>query len=236
MNPTLIGAFLRQRLASPLRLTLLAVLVGIPQLLTFANRMATLDDSHAMFLSLIVAAGLIGQDISSGTLQLLFARPVARWSYVVSRWIAATLGVTALVVMQLVLTGLAMLLHGNPPSLHDATVFLADGVLVAAGSVAVLTLASSLVTGIGDLGLLLAAWIVAQTLPQVGMARGWAWMVSLGQELQHLIAPRLDVNAIAAGTLSWHDATSYLSSVVVCLALAMLVMNRRELSYANANA
>ena len=41
----------------------------------------------------MIAAGTIGQDVSSGVLQLLFARPVRRSEYVLSRWI----GIVALV-------------------------------------------------------------------------------------------------------------------------------------------
>jgi ABC-type transport system involved in multi-copper enzyme maturation permease subunit len=236
MNDTLVFAFLRQRLASPLRVILVAVVAGFPLLAMLAagGSLSTLGNSY--FLALIVSAGLIGQDVSNGTLQLLFARPVSRPSYVLSRWFGATLGAGALIVLELVLGAAAMALHHDPPAPREVGVFLANGMLMAAGAAAVVTLASSLVTGLGDLGLLLVAWLLGLTLPQIGMARGWSWMVFTGEQLQHLVWPQLDVGTFVSGGFSWHDLTVYLSTVIGSLAIAVVAVNRRELSYASANA
>jgi ABC-type transport system involved in multi-copper enzyme maturation permease subunit len=49
----------------------------------------------AGYYGVVFAAGSIGQDVSSGTLQLLLARPVTRPQYVVNRWLGAGLLATA---------------------------------------------------------------------------------------------------------------------------------------------
>src|SRR5207248_2413833 len=172
--------------------------------------------------SVLLAAGLIGQDFSSGTLQLLLARPVTRSSYVLSRWAGATLVASAVVLVELLLATLGMSAHGAPPPLQDALQYLGDNVLVAAGTVAVVTLASSLSTGFGDLALLLAAWMTRGLLAWIGRLREWPGMVSAGEELERFLAPRLDVMSLVHGQPSWFALASYLSTVVLCLVLAIV--------------
>ena len=88
MNATLLLSFWRQRFTSPIRLVLLAVAFGVPLLiLVFMPSAGFTPLGDTTGLALIFAVGMIGQDLSSGVLQLLFARPVRRAEYVVSRWL-----------------------------------------------------------------------------------------------------------------------------------------------------
>src|SRR5262249_47296609 len=96
MNRTLIANYLRHRASSFMRVALIIV----PSI--FALGSVALGHSLAplaglsTFYGMVLAAGAIGQDISSGTLQLLLARPVTRPGYVMSRWIAAGFGASVL--------------------------------------------------------------------------------------------------------------------------------------------
>jgi ABC-type transport system involved in multi-copper enzyme maturation permease subunit len=237
VNATLIGALVRQRLASRIRMTLLVLIVGFWLLnVVFGGPHALSGSDDSIPLALVLAAGLIGQDFASGTLQLLLARPVTRPGYVLSRWCGATLAGCALLALQMALATLLMASRNTPPEPHDVVVFLGNGALTVAGMTAVVTLASSVATGLGDLALLLAALVGSLVISGIGNLRSWTWAVRAGDAIQHFLAPRLDVEPLLLGHAAWFDVTSYVSTVTVCLVLAMLAVNRRELSYASTGA
>ena len=79
MNPTLITTFWRQRLSSPVRLVILFFMMTTPLLmLTAMPQMGLAALGEALPIGMLFAAGMIGQDVGSGVLQLVFARPVRR--------------------------------------------------------------------------------------------------------------------------------------------------------------
>ena len=221
MNPTLVLATLRQRFTSPLRVVFLVLLAWMPMIaILMAPRggFAPLGDCY--FIALALAAGMIGQDLSSGTLQLLLARPVTRAQYVFSRWGAVAAGTLAVVVLQLLLATLIMLARGAPVPWAQGALLLGSDVLVALGAAAVVALLSSLASGLGDLGLLLLVFVSAQVLEKVGMFKSWGWLVRGAEELMRVLKPELGLEPfVAGGPVPW---------------LAIVVMNRRELSYASA--
>ncbi len=235
MNAALVVAFVRQRLASRLRMALLAMIVGFPLLaLVFGSGdiAQTLDDSYAV--ALVLAAGMIGQDFSSGTIQLLLARPVTRPGYVLSRWAGVTLAALAVLVFELAVGTLALAARNRLPVPADAAIALAQGALTAAGTAAVMALASALATGFGDLALLLATALVGWSVSGIGNYRNWPVAVRIGEEVQRFITPKLELAPLLDGRVPWYDLTTYLSTVAMCLAFAIVVVNRRELSYASA--
>ena len=235
MNATLVLTLVRQRLASPLRMIVLAFVAGFPLLgavLSPGGDLSSLGDSYVI--TLVLAAGLIGQDVASGSLQLVLARPVTRPTYVMSRWAGATLAAIVVVAAQLAFAAFVLSARGFPPAPAVLVRVLAQAAVTSAGTAAVLTLASSLATGLGDLALLLAASLVGWSLGGIGQMRAWPWLARAGQEVLRFTAPRLDLAAMMAGEVSWFDVTSYASTVTICLLLAMVVINRRELSYAAA--
>ncbi|TMQ71594.1 MAG: hypothetical protein E6K81_09690, partial [Candidatus Eisenbacteria bacterium] len=96
MNLTLLLATWRQRLMSPIRVVLLGGLLVVPLLgVAFVHGAGLSILGDSVGLTLVFAVGMIGQDVSSGVLQLLFARPVRRPEYVWSRWLATGLAATA---------------------------------------------------------------------------------------------------------------------------------------------
>ena len=235
MNLTLVLATLRQRFTSPIRLVIVLLFGWMPMLpLLIAPRagFAVLGDGY--FLALTLAAGMIGQDLSSGTLQLLLARPVTRAQYVFSRWGAVAAGTFLIMVLQALVAALIMALRGVPVPWVEAAQFLANGALLALGTAAVMALLSSLAAGIGDLGLLFLVFISAQVLEKLGMFKSWDWLVRGAGELLRVLKPQLDVAPLFHGDpVAWFAVVSYLSTVTLCLGLAVVVMNRRELSYAS---
>jgi ABC-type transport system involved in multi-copper enzyme maturation permease subunit len=235
MSATLILATLRQRLTSPARVVFL-LLFGwmpvVPLLLAPRAGFAVLGD--CFFLALTLAAGMIGQDVSSGTLQLLLARPVTRAGYVFSRWAAVAGGTFALVTLQALVAALVMTMRGAPVPWDGAALFLANNLLLAAGVAAVMALLSALSGGLGDLGLLFLLFFSGQVLEKLGMFKSWGWLVRPAEELLGLTKPALDLAPLFHGAaLSWFAVVTYLSTVTLCLGLAVVVMNRRELSYAS---
>jgi hypothetical protein len=236
VNPTLVLAALRQRFTSPIRLVLLLSLGWGPMLpILLAPRIgfATLGDCY--FLALTLAAGMIGQDLSSGTLQLLLARPVTRAQYVFSRWGAVTAGTFLVVVLQCLCAAALMLVRGAPVPWGQAALYLGNSLLLAAGTAAVMALLSSLAAGIADLGLLFLVFLSAQVLEKVGMFKSWDWLTRGAGELLRVLKPELGLATLfQGGQPAWPALVAYASTVTLCLALAIVVMNRRELSYASA--
>jgi ABC-type transport system involved in multi-copper enzyme maturation permease subunit len=235
VNLTLVLATLRQRFSSPIRVFIVLLLGWMPMLpVLLAPRVGFAALGDCYFIALALAAGMIGQDLSSGTLQLLLARPVTRAQYVFSRWGAVVAGTFLLVVLQTLCAAIIMLVRGAPVPWDQAALHLVNSALLALGTAAVMALLSSLSAGLGDLGLLLLVFVSAQVLEKVGMLRSWEWLVRGAAEMLRVLKPELDLAPLFhGGPIAWLAVASYLSAVTLCLGLAVLVMNRRELSYAS---
>ena len=234
MNQTLIGALLQQRARSLPRVALAITFFFFPLLVVAFARGAGLAPLHtgAAF-AVLLAAGLIGQDMSSGTLQLLFARPVSRGEYVLSRWLGAALAASCLAMAQLAIGAALMALHGESPPVRTLALFAGGQALAAFGTTSVLLLFSTLLPGIGDFLATIVAGILGQAL-QLGAALFKApWLARAGVEIGRFVAPELDLGPLfRGGPVSWFEVASYFSTVTLCVALAIVIMNRRELSYA----
>jgi ABC-type transport system involved in multi-copper enzyme maturation permease subunit len=235
VNPTLVTTLWRQRLASPVRMALLAMLSGMPLLAVLfvpGTGLSPLGGAQGLLLTL--GAGMIGQDVSSGVLQLLCARPVRRPEYVLSRWMGVALAGVALSVLQLALACGLLAARGALPSPQSIVLFGAGRLLECFGIAAVLALFSSLIGGLGDLAIYLLVNLGAGILQLAGQVKRWLWLDRLGAELLGALTPTIDLpRLIAASPMPWYPIVSYASTVVLCLALAIVVVNRKELSYAS---
>ena len=233
MNRTLVAAFLRQRLTSPMRLGLIVLMTLFP--LGGVAIMGTLSvlSGIAGPLALIFAAGAIGQDVSSGTLQLLLVRPVTRPAYLVSRWLAAVTGALGLTLLMFALGTLVLMLRGTPPAATELMKMVLESASAAVGSAAVMVMLSTLVGGLGDVGLYVGTLIVLQMLAGVGQFKQWPWLMRASSELQGVMAPQLSFAwAVQHTPVSWFALASWASTIVLALALGIARLNRRELSYA----
>ena len=222
MNLTLMTTLWRQRLTSPVRMAIAGMLTGAPLL------------GNAQGLVLTLGAGMIGQDVSSGVLQLLCARPVQRPEYVLSRWLGVAFAGSAISLLQLGIACGLMAARGVTPSPQDVVMFGAGRILESFGLAAVLALCSSLVGGFGDLGIYLLAGLGVGVIQMAGQVKGWLWVQRMGTELGGALTQTIDIARLfAASPMPWFPIVSYASTVALCLALAIVVVNRKELSYAS---
>ena len=233
MNATLILAFLRQRFTSPMRLGLMVLMTLFPLgMVAIMGSLSTLGGIAAP-LALIFAAGAIGQDVSSGTLQLLLVRPVTRPEYLFNRWLASVIGALGLTLLMFVLGSLILMLRAEPPALAELMRMTLESATAAAGNASIMIMLSTLAGGLGDVGLYFASMIVLQMLLGVGQFEHWAWMSRAATELQGVLAPQLSFAWLAQHMpVSWFAVTSWASSVTLALAVGLARLNRRELSYA----
>jgi len=236
VNPTLIATFWRQRLASPVRLVILLFMVSTPLLMVTAMpQMGVSALGEAIPIGMLFAVGMIGQDAASGVLQLVFARPVRRWEYVTSRWLAVALAGSAVVVVQAGGAWGVLALRGHSPDAHAMLAFVAARMLQMFGVAAVMALLSSLVAGVADLAVYILLNVVAGLGSLAAQAKGWAALARAADLLRTALAPAVEFDHVAAGgPAAWLTIVAYLSTIALCLALAAEVMNRRQLSYATA--
>ena len=235
MNVPLIIAFWRQRLVSPLRMFILFFVAIAPLLVVSAMPAAGLNLlGEALPIGMIFAVGMIGQDVSSGVLQLVFARPVRRWEYVISRWLGAALAGAIVVAVQAAAAWGLLAARGN--ALGAATIFSFAGerVLEMFAIAAVMALFSSLLAGFGDLALYVILSVVGGLFALAGQAKGWGFATRLGEIIHGALTSKIDFDVISSGGIqAWLVVITYLSTIAVCLALTVAVMNRKQLSYAS---
>jgi len=227
-------ALWRQRLTSPIRLALLGTMAGFPLLAVafMHGGLSILGNSQGPVL--VLGAGMIGQDVSSGVLQLLFARPVRRPDYVLSRWLGVAIAASAVALLQIGVAVALMAARHSMPEAQELLTYAAGRVLESFGLAAVLALLSSLIPGFGDLALYLVVTMTAGVVQTVGRMKAWAWLDHLGSEVLASLLPTIDIaRLIVASPLPWYPIVSYASTVTLCLALAIVAVNRKELSYAS---
>jgi hypothetical protein len=234
VNLAIVTALWRQRLTSPMRLLLLLATFFPPLALTAL--MATPAPLHglASFFAMVLAAGAIGQDVSSGVLQLTFARPVSRPSYVTSRWFAAGAGGFAIALVQLALAMLVLAARGAMPGAPLLFVMALTSLVAAFTGAAVMIAFSSLVNGLGDVAIFAMAFIGLPIARTIAAGRGWYMAASAIGELSRTLQPSPDLGWIAGlGTPQWTDLATASSTITLALAVAIVAVNRKELSYAS---
>jgi hypothetical protein len=59
------------------------------------------------------------------------------------------------------------------------------------------------------------------------------WLADLGRILHEAMGPGIEFRRLIAPSPSWQEPIAYLSTIALALACAMLIINRRELSYAS---
>jgi hypothetical protein len=179
-----------------------------------------------LLLTVLLGAGSIGRDLTSGVLPLLFTRPLTRATYVLAKWlavssVAAIGGLLALVIQALLLSH-----RGFGPAGSAIGAALFGAVSTAAGIAAVLVFLSTLVSGFGDLGL----WMI---LRLAGFLAGRWLGPRFTEEWGALVTPSLSWETLSGWDAgAWFRLVSYLSTVTLFLCLAVVVANHKEVSYA----
>jgi ABC-type transport system involved in multi-copper enzyme maturation permease subunit len=233
MNAAIVSALLRQRLASPMRLFIVSALfVPALALAVFTNTFGAVAGGGYWF-ALVLAAGAIGQDVSSGVLHLTFARPVTRTAYVTSRWFAAAAGGFALALARLLLASALLAMRGAAPEPLVLLAAVIQDALLSSVAAAVMVAFSALVDGLGDVAVFALSTLGLQIAHGLAQMRGWTLADRAIVELQHTLEPALNLAFLSGqGAPQWGGLVTAASTVVLALALAILAVNRRELSYA----
>ena len=210
---------------------LLAVMLIFP--LSLAVSVETLGlDELAIWFTLILGAGAIGRDLTSGALALALTRPLLRRDYVLAKWAAIVAAAGLVTLLQLGLEAGIMAwyyprafdLLSNQP-LHAAFTRLS----LCAGVGAVLVLLSTLVSGQGNVILFGLCFAAAQVLQGQGASLKLPWVSRVGQELAGALLPRLNaIDVFRSSPPSWYAILTWLSTVCLALCGAVLVLNHRD--------
>jgi len=234
VNPTLLVTFWKQRAVSAFRMAFILIAFTFPLLFITAVPSSweqMLKDASGI--TLVLAAGMIGQDVSSGVLHLLFARPVRRPEYVLSRWASVGIAASTIAILQLGCAWLILIARGFPPEPQTMPLLMAQRVFEVTQITAVMAMFSSLVNGIGDLGLWFVTSLTGGILQLAGQAKQWPWMDRVGKEVSRIVGPEVGLAALAQGTDGWTSLAATLSIAALALLAAVLLVNRKELSYAS---
>lgn len=182
----------------------------------------------------VLGAGLIGSDVSSGSLALLLSRPLSRTRYVLSRWAGLVLSVLGVHYGLLILVLSYHAAAGSYPfsAAMMANAFLAP-LLIVVCHACLLALLSSLLPGVGDSSAYLGAYVLF----------GFALM-ALDRDSQKLLSTLFGwfalpgSAALSAGSDGKQSLAFALSGVYLAVAglelgLATLILEERDLSYVN---
>lgn len=235
----MVRRFLRQKFGSIGVVIALAVLSLLTTFQGVFQGEAALDSGGFLAL-LILAAGSVSKDVSSGALQMILARPIRRVEYLFGRYC----GILTAYTLYVLATGL--LLWSLLPVVRrllgaDAVVPVSAGALArgAAGALlsaallaAVLLFFSTFLRGYGDvLAYLLVT--LAFAAPDILAARlGKPWLSRLGALARENLLPHVTWREVLTGRNVLSAAVGeYVLAVTGYLFLAALIFSRREFSY-----
>ena len=221
----LLVATWRERLSRPVAL-IVCLLICVAMTGSAVSSKHELQDPTVV-LGLILAAGSVGRDVSSGVLALLLTRPLVRSTYLLAKWTAVSTAVAALACLTLIAQTILLRSRGIDISGDELWRAAFDSVTSAGGLIAVLVLFSVFVSGVGDI----AVWTA---LNLIGFVAQRVLPLRVHAEWRSFLSPTLGWDSTFGATpIAWFGLTSYLSTVTLCLCLAALALNRKEISYAS---
>jgi ABC-type transport system involved in multi-copper enzyme maturation permease subunit len=217
-------------------LSLLAVLIAFACAADGARGRAFGTASLAV---IVLGAGVVSRDVSSGAVQIILARPLSRTGYLLGRWfgviaaLAVFLGVAAALVVLLSL-GIFPAFHVQVEPLSVAGLLrggagaLLDGVLFSA----TLLCLSTFLPGYGDLiayFLLVVGLGAAQSIAAALRRPGIA---SAAQLVRDNLMPDPEWNALLSGqSRSLEPVGRWALAVAGLLLLAAMIFRRRQFAY-----
>lgn len=191
---------------------------------------------------LACATGVIGSQLSDGTLSLMMSRPITTTRLVLSKWFAVGFAAFAVVFTQLLAE--IVVTCFRTPYLLDPGAVLANAVeraLLCFGLGAVITLLSTFVSGVKDLALYLVIAIgfsllsLASQINERSASAFWKPIIKLlrpfveggAAAVQLVMLPYIDLSSLTLIS----STLAYLSVVAFCLSLSIWLLNRKELPY-----
>jgi hypothetical protein len=231
----MIRRFVRLKFGSAGLVVALAVL-GFVQLLGLAAGGASAGFPVANWAILVIAAGSVSRDVSSGALQMILSRPIRRTHYLFGRYLGILLSyglfLLATSVLAFLFVHLIVLRTAHGPAADYSTAALAVGAgqafLSGALQAAILLLFSTFLPGIADLLGLLLVYLVLN-LPQFSQV---PWLRTAGLRAGENMLPPVEWAGVLRGHGVLGAATGrWVFALTVYLALAAIVFSRRELPY-----
>ena len=68
----------------------------------------------------------------------------------------------------------------------------------------------------------------------VAQVKHWTWLDRIASQIGDSLNPSIDLHRLLVATpMPWFPILSYASTVALCVAIAIVVVNRKELSYAS---
>lgn len=235
MNETLIRSAWRERLSNPIRLGSLCGVFVLPLVTTIIDPDPQLAEAFwAALFAAVLGTGIIGLEISSGSLSLVLTRPISRRTYVLSRWIAVALLATGLSIAQLSCQALIIRFSGHELPLELFLFDAADRASLALGVAAAFVFLSTIGASVADLFLWAGLNVLAGVLQTAGKLMSIPLLGQGGRLFGRIANPHVDVYRLLFSTrVPWLEALQYLAILTFALAAATVVLNRRELSYAS---
>ncbi len=232
MNRAVYLNTLERLFTSKPRMALAAVMFLLPLTMVLAARGGgQAADSSAGILAVILGTGIVGREISNGSLMAILARPVRRSEVVLTKWAALGTAATLLALAQILLAYLIAATYSSSVGPPPAGLFLGL-VTEGFGTAAVMVAFSTMTRGFGDLGIYFLVSIVSVMAAVLGGIVHRPAFTVAGRELGYVIAPKVALPLHGVWT-GGYTAAAYLSTVTAALAVAVILLNRKELSYAD---
>jgi ABC-type transport system involved in multi-copper enzyme maturation permease subunit len=187
----------------------------------------------------VVTAGIVSRDAASGALQMILSRPILRAQYLYGRYLAAlTLlaGFLVSVFATAVLIDRAAALAGwtgdSAFVWKEALTAVAADFPRAALDAAILLFFSTFLRGLGDALAFVLSGIVLNLVPQIAMALRNPGLARIARRVISNVVPDGAWGSILHGGPVLQEATGeWALAIAVYLFLALVIFNRRELSY-----
>jgi hypothetical protein len=226
---------IRQLFSQPVRCGALLGAALLPLLQTSFDPDPRLGNTTwAMWIAVIAASGIIGLEVSSGSLSLFFTRPLSRARYVLSRWSAAASVALTAISLGLAIETTIIAIRNGDISAAAVALALTDRALLAIGIVSVLACFSAIASSLGDLVIWASLHILGVALGAAGHSANIVWLQDVARLLRRVANPMLDVHRLLASSrVPWAEVTGYAATLALAAAIAIFVMNRKELSYAS---
>ena len=261
MNPTIFKYTIMSACLDPMKL-LYVLLLGfvVPIGMKLASLMHGAADSQTFemltgkvgvaFVLMVLCLGLAGNTATQGGrggefLPLIFTRPLARWQYVMSKWLAITAIGGALVAVQNIALAAIGLWFGETVTVTALLSSIAERFADAAiiGAAMLLTMLNKRAYFQIIAILCFYIWMTGQTIPPVSIAGTAAgtdelslfatkMLLLCSQMVSELILPTVNVyDLINAPQFQFAPIVAYASTLAIYILCSIVVINRREFFY-----
>ena len=264
MNKAIATVTIRYWLKTPLVVTGVVFLFGIYlcqcvmsyvslQGIGHEGRWLELSDPTALVL--VLGTGIIGRDITSGLLPLIFSRPITRTDYVLTKWLTLAIAASLITIFQLFFVH-SWFLFWDQAGLSNLAFLAQIGttIFTCTGLAAVVVMFSALRPGpFAGTGLWLLLYVLTQLMQQIGKQlpadpgpnpdASIAMLFNffnflrpvvgyLAEPLREFIANGLALSDLLQdNAIHWVLLSTYLFNLILVVVLAIYITNRKELGY-----